>query len=232
MSSGSRTTLDMDLATRDERDAVVEAMITASALDLDDFFGFRVEREESRDVGSTVRFRVHAELAGRPFDTVLVDVGLSDPEIWPAEEISSPGSLSFAGLPAVSVPVLSVEQHVAEKVHALTRMYAGDQRSSRIKDLVDLLLIGETFSLDGPRLSTALTVVFETRGSHVLPTRLPEPPATWKPGLSRIIRDLGREESLNEVHVLVSRFVDPVLARRVSGRWNPEEWRWEGEPDS
>jgi hypothetical protein len=43
-----------------------------------------------------------------------------------------------------SLPVLSLERHVAEKLHAYTGTFGHDEReSTRVKDLVDLVLIGE-----------------------------------------------------------------------------------------
>lgn len=226
-SAGSRTTMDMDLARHGDDDAVVEDLLSAAALDLQDFFVFRVERVENREFGETLRFRVEAELAGRPFDTILVDVGLSDSAVWPSEEVSTPGSLNFAGIPPISIPVLAIEQHVAEKVHAYTRLYGRDQRSSRIKDLVDLLVIGELSVLDATRLRTALQAVFEERRSHQVPTHLPEPPDSWRRGLSRIMNEMGRKETLEDVHALVSRFLDPVLGSSLEGRWDSLEWSWE-----
>ena len=42
------------------------------------------------------------------------------------------------------VPAVAIEQHIAEKLHAYTRTYAADMPSSRVKDLVDLVVIAHT----------------------------------------------------------------------------------------
>ena len=60
---------------------------------------------------------------------------------FPSVGISHEALLGFAEITATNVPVLPLEQHIAEKFHAYTRTYQGGRRSSRVKDLVDLVLI-------------------------------------------------------------------------------------------
>jgi hypothetical protein len=92
--------------------------------------------------------------------------------------VSASDLLGFAGIDAVIVPALAVEQHLAEKLHAYSRVYAGDQPSSRVKDLVDVVVIARTTSVDGDRLTEAVTSIFERRGMHPV-RRLPAPPSAW-----------------------------------------------------
>ena len=49
------------------------------------------------------------------------------------EQIATSNLLEFAGLAGVQVPTLGIEQHLAEKLHAYTREYAGGRRSTRVK---------------------------------------------------------------------------------------------------
>ena len=95
-----------------------------------------------------MRYRVRAELAGRRFEEVMVDMGFSDPLKWKPEPIRGQDLLAFADIEPIEVPVLPLEQHVAEKVHAYTRTYSQGRRSSRAKDLVDLVLVKQFMVLD------------------------------------------------------------------------------------
>ena len=57
--------------------------------------------------------------------------------------------------PAGEMPLDIVRDEVAEKVHAYTRPRATGE-GSRVKDLVDILLIAELRQMDGPLLQQAL----------------------------------------------------------------------------
>jgi Mn-dependent DtxR family transcriptional regulator len=57
---------------------------------------------------------------------------------------------------------VSLEQHVPEKLHAYTGTFGHDEReSTRVKDLVDLVLISESAEIDAKRLRHALATTFE-----------------------------------------------------------------------
>jgi len=68
---------------------------------------------------------VDARLDGRTFVRFHVDLGLGDEILEPIDRVVGDDWLGFAGIPAVSVPTLSAEQHWAEKLHAYTRPREG-----------------------------------------------------------------------------------------------------------
>jgi len=172
------------------------------------------------------RYRVAAELAGRPFETVLVDVGYSDPELWAPEPVRGPDLLAFAGIEPTEAPTLPLEQHLAEKVHAYTRTYAGGRRSSRVKDLADLVLLRTIERLDGQRARVALEQTFEARSTHPMPPELPAPPAAWRRPYRRLASETGIEEDLDAAFDLAAELVDPVLGGEPLESWDPERSRW------
>jgi len=65
-----------------------------------------------------VRYTVRADLAGRRFEQFPVDVALSESSPIHAEPLFGANSLEFADVAALQLPVVSLEQHVAEKLHA------------------------------------------------------------------------------------------------------------------
>jgi hypothetical protein len=224
-----RLTKDADLVRSDDESAATSDFLKAQAIDLDDPFSFLIEKVGVTDQepgASAVRYRVRAELAGRLFEEVLIDVGFLDPIRWPAEPAEGPDLLGFADIRPVTVPTLPLEQQLSEKVHAYTRIYGDGAGSSRVKDLADIVFVSRCRALDGPRLREALEKTFEARATHAIPDALPKPPADWKVPYRTVARQLGIGEDLAGAHQQAGHLLDPVLAGRAGGRWDPERGRW------
>jgi transposase len=223
----SRTTKDMDLVRHDDEEAAVADLIDAAASDLGDFFAFSVEGRAplGDDEPRAVRCRVRAELAGRLFENVVVDTGFADPLGWAPELLRGTDLLAFAGIEPVEVPVVPLEQQVAEKAHAYTRTYGG-QPSSRARDLVDLVLIKQTATLDGTRLRAALRGTFEFRRQHALPASLPPPPAEWSVSYRKLAMEVGLDTQLAAGHREAAALLDPILAGLDARRWDATQGRW------
>lgn len=163
----TRTTKDIDLGRQDDEEAATADFLSAQAVDLGDHFTFAIERTNRLDQvreGVAVRYHAACELAGRLFDDVTVDVAFGDALIAEPEMLRTGALLAFADIDPVEVPAIPLAQHVAEKVHAYTRAYGrGGLTSTRVKDLVDLVLIAETSSLDATQLGEALKATFRNR---------------------------------------------------------------------
>lgn len=227
----TRATKDLDLGyERAQKDAL--ATLQASARqEVGDGFVFTVEKalEISEEDPGAFRFLVRAELAGRAFDEMRVDVAFGDPLLGTPETVKGPGLLEFADINAPVIPVLPLEQHVAEKVHAYTRSYGQGKASSRPKDLIDLVLIGSFARLDANRLRTALEGIFAARGTHPLPQALPDPPAEWRTPYGRMAAEVGLSGDLRAGHRLAARLVDPVLKGDAqNSHWDPTSYSWVG----
>ena len=97
-------------------------------------------------------------LDGRTFVKFHVDLGVGDEVLEPLATVEGEDWLGFAGISAVVVPALSVEQHWAEKFHAYTRQRATP--NSRVRDLVDLVLILEREPPMSERMSAAVDATF------------------------------------------------------------------------
>jgi hypothetical protein len=231
LGSKVRTTRDMDLAQVGSADAATEQLIEAQQVDLGDFLTFEVERTadlDEMDDGSAVRYHLKCSLAGRIFEECVIDVGFDIPAGWDPDVTQSPDLLDFAGIEPVDAPTLAVELHVAEKVHAYTRTY-GEMHSpsSRVKDLIDIALIATHMTLNAATLLRALRDTFAHRRSHELPSRLPEPPGSWRSPYSRLADDVGVPRDLGDGFELAARMLDPLLSgEQSSGRWNPGRREW------
>lgn len=166
------------------------------------------ERERPIDEIETYRFSVDVQYAnGRRFERLKLDIGFADPWIGTPAEIKVPSLLDFAGVPAIVVKAIPIEQQLAEKVHAYTKPY-GAQRSSRVKDLVDMALLLRN-GADVDKLRNSLKIVFTTRETHEIPSTLPRPPEDWRVPYARLAAGLPVPSDLDAGYELVA---DALLA--------------------
>jgi hypothetical protein len=140
------------------------------------------------------RFTVESRLAGRRFETIKVDVGLGDPLVPPLEDLPGSDLLSFAGIPSPVIRATSRAQHLAEKIHALTRPF-DDRINTRVKDLADIMLL-MNLGLPGQSVvRNAVKEIFVGRGSHEIPRRIEDPPVTWVSSFAVMAEDLKLAET-------------------------------------
>ena len=228
----TRATKDIDLAGADNEQTATTRLIAAQAINLHDHFNFDVARTASLDQAEAfraVRYSVTAEVAGRRFEQFPVDVALNEQPTAPSEQLPIPSLLDFADIQPIQMPVIALEQHIAEKVHAYTATYGPqEQHSTRIKDLIDILLIADLAAPHADRLHASLDTTFSRRKRQPLPTALPPPPASWARPYTRTAADVGLPADLGTAHTEAATFLDPILAGTGTGtgRWNPAQKRW------
>ncbi len=232
LGAAARPTKDMDLGREDDIAAATNDMKAAEALDLGDYFSFVITQTKKLDAlesATAVRYKVHASLAGRTFVDITVDVGFSSHAGWVPEALPVPDVLGFAGIEAIAVPVLPLAQHVAEKLHAYTRGYRdGTVQSTRVKDLVDLVLIARHSSLNAATMRAALDGVFKGRGLQTLPQSFPSPPEDWRRSYEKAAIAVSIDPGLQTGHILVGAFLDPLLSPDppLNAAWNSVRQRW------
>lgn len=167
----------------------------------EEWFAFVVPQTAEQDLQipgvQAYRFTVEARLDGREFDKVRVDVGIGDPLIPPLEELKGSDLLSFAEIPSPIIRTTSRAQHLAEKVHAMTRPYE-DRINTRVKDLADIMLLMNLGLPDPPEVRKAVKEIFAGRKSHEIPRRFNNPPATWIPSFEAIAEELNLAETTLE----------------------------------
>jgi hypothetical protein len=226
----TRTTKDIDLGRADDEEAAIEDVTAAQRLVLDDFFNFVATKTDALDEADdfpAIRFHVRAELATRIFEQFVLDIGFTDPITWTPDTLQTSSLLAFAGIEPFSVPTLPIPQHLAEKVHAYTRRYGQDaERSTRPKDLVDILLISTSEHVVGAALREALERTFAARHRQQVPDRLPPAPPGWKEPYRRLASDVDVEADLDAAAAQAQGFLDPVLDGTAAGRWDPMARRW------
>jgi len=174
-----------------------------------DRFVFLVQESDKQDTIApgimAYRFTVEVRLAGRTFEKIRVDIGLGDPLVPPFDELAGSDLLSFAGIPQPVIRATSRAQHLAEKVHALTRPF-DDRINTRVKDLVDIMLLMDMGLPKPPVVKSAVEQIFAARRTHAIPQMIGNPPMTWVSSFTAMAMDIGLAQTT--VEVAASRFND------------------------
>jgi hypothetical protein len=203
----ARATKDVDLTFLKGKDdpesridiEIVELLREASVIDLGDYFEYRIS-EATRDLTNAPyggsRYRVESLVDDRLFVRFQLDVG-SDILVERAEVIEGQGWLEFAGVNNPNFRMISAEQQIAEKIHAYS-MPRGISGNSRVRDLVDLVLLIDSRPLDKGKSLRALSSVFKSRATHDIPLELAPPPDDWAVPFDRLSRECGLNHSISE----------------------------------
>lgn len=229
LTTRARSTNDIDIEWRAGEEELLDALLDAASHDAGDFFAFAIERAGAPEdlLGGSHRFRVSASLAGRPFETFLLDVGFRADDALETETLRTEDLLGFAGIKPVEVDAVRLELQVAEKLHAYTRTYEGGRTSTRPKDLVDLALISELSRLGAAVLRREIDTIFVLRNTHSVPSALPTPPAEWATPFRRLAKEVGAPGELTAGYRDAAALLDPILTGEVgTGQWDSTRRRW------
>ncbi|GAA2181809.1 hypothetical protein GCM10009785_18410 [Brooklawnia cerclae] len=209
----ARSTKDLDLwrlsapigSALDLQDTLDEAL----SRDLLDGFTFHVGLPRQMRIQdaepTTWRIPIRAFYSGSLFTEATIDVVTTD-------NASSHETELLHIEPAVvgeafSISALGLDRHAAEKYHACVRVYANDRPSTRVKDLVDLVLLIEGEWLRPAKLGAAVRRVFRERNNIDPPGSLPDrPPADWERTYASLARETGATVAdVEEAWALASR---------------------------
>lgn len=228
----ARPTRDVDLRTLSEPVAGLDRMRRSIArMPVDDNFSFEfaeTSREMQGAPGGSVRARVVARVAGLEFVTFHIDLASGDALADPPDRFQGSDLLQFAGISPVTFPIYPIAQHLAEKLHAYT--LPRRQENTRVRDLVDLMIIAGTETVETERLARSVQATFAARRTHPIPSQLPGPPAAWAQPFKNLAveAEILPAADLWEGYRLVAQFWDPYLAgRTVHMVWLPDQWRWD-----
>lgn len=194
----ARVTKDLDLGLRAEVDtgaAIQDRLVEVLSADHDSD-GFEFAAATPQLLGAdgaghvTWRVSVAARLAGRTFGGLRLDVSPRPHELVVTEHLTLPNSLAFAGIPAVVAEIVDVNRHAAEKLHAMLRDF-GDRENTRVRDLVDVVLLVEHGLLTPGRLADDVRRVWSERDSAAPPAELPAFPPSWPARYERLVTQHG-----------------------------------------
>jgi hypothetical protein len=216
----ARSTKDLDLTIplqqflrQCEEDDLIGMLQRSSEKKLGDYFVFSFFSSMQELDGAPeggFRFPVEATVDGRVFVKFHIDIGMGDVLVEPTEKIIGEDWLGFAGIAPATMYAISKEQQFAEKLHAYT-LPRKDRPNTRVKDLVDMLLLIREGNVNIAGINESLHKIFQRRNTHQLPTILPQPPDGWDMKFDFLVKECGIKETVSEAIKIVDHFYQKAI---------------------
>ena len=125
--------------------------------------------------------------------------------------LSSRNWLDFADITCPQFPSISNEQQFAEKIHAYAFPYK-NRTSSRVRDIVDMVLLIKNGKLNKDRFKQAIELTFDCYGLIKAPLYLNEPPSTWEASFFELATECELEISLDKAYSIVAKFYNEAIS--------------------
>ena len=143
--------------------------------------------------------------------------------VWGSPELRP----TMLNSPAPRLLCYSRESSIAEKFEAMVKL---GMLNSRMKDFYDIWLLSRQFDFDGPRLTEAIRLTFERRGTE-LPAEIDAFSAPFvenkQTQWAAFRKRLGQDHvpvSFREIAALADSFLSPIVAVLSSGKQSPTNW--------
>jgi hypothetical protein len=228
----ARHSMDIDLAADfDATHAALHQLRLIADHDLHDHFTFVLAEPRSLVKGiAGVRVPVTAQLGPRMFERFSVDL-VTGAQITAAPEVAHPLDLlgDLPGLVRPDYRLYPLVDTLADKVLAVMEQH-GERPSTRFRDLVDIMLILRTSTIDAAALRRALASEHRRRGRSVTVSFAVPDESLWRAGYARTVVDAPNvvERTLDQALPLAKAFLDPILEGAITyGSWNPATRTWE-----
>jgi len=217
----ARATKDIDLTSlkrlNGENDllssTILEELRMLARQDLGDFFVYHIG-EAQLDLDNApyggARYPVTALIDGKLFVRFQLDAG-ADAVVIQTETMRGVDWLGFCGIPSPVFSMISLEQQFAEKLHAYTLPRLG-RPNTRVKDLVDMVLLAKMRSMNLEVLKEALRLVFKVRQTHPLPQKIDIPPEAWKIPYNELAKECALMLNLDEAFREVEKIYTQIRA--------------------
>ena len=196
----ARVTRDMDLMSEEaDLDASVSRLATVIRADLGDHYDFELVKVTNKDVkpgqaGVSGRKLSLAVYCGKPRPNITIDL-VAESALTEAPERAVVDGLRIPGITPPTVRLYPLVDHIADKVAATHTIHPGGHRSTRIRDMVDLVLFALSQTVDGAFHTDAAPHIVRCATGVARPVPEPGPPTSAARRASRLRRctcTLGR----------------------------------------
>ena len=229
----SRTTrdIDLDLVEKASAEVVIQDLKTMVERDMGDWCRFVLDKyEETPDENGysrLLKLRFSSYIGEQEKDPILIDLSLGSVITDSPQKITPVSRVEVDELAVSDYLVYPIADHIAEKVCAVVEQHNG-RSSSRVKDLVDLVMIALHETVLGSKLQTALRSEFAKRQLAMIASfRIPD---TWITQYPKVARQTFLEEpylNSDSAVKLVRKMIDPALRNLVTRKqWSPVEQSW------
>jgi hypothetical protein len=176
------------------------------------------------------RWSLAVNLGTKRFASLTLDIGIEETSFRRPDVVRGPDLLSFAGISRTAVRVIPVEYHLAEKLHAYSCIYANERESTRVKDLLDIVLLAGHHPISREDLSAAIHDVFGSRSTHAIPDRLGDAPDGWRSTFRTLAAPLGISPEVGDAVQLARDLFAPALREQIDRCvWDPNKRQWDSE---
>ena len=226
-----RPTMDIDMLGRTRNEAadivfqvrdILTTNVTIDGLvfDTDSIQGERIVEDADYE---GIRIRFLGSLGSAKIN-MRVDIGFGDVVYPDPEEADLPTILDF---PPPRLLCYSRESSISEKFEAMVKLGV---LNSRMKDFYDIWLLSLQFDYDGVKLTEAIRLTFERRGTK-LPLEIEaftesfiEAKQTqWAAFCKRLQQDQV-PTSFGEIVISVDRFLSPIVSALSTNKPSPVKW--------
>ena len=229
-----RPTRDVDLYRKAYTlDEALDDLRHLAAIDLGDHFVFQyIGREKSiggEEQPYTEGYAVSFDIliGGRSKNTLNVDLSIGVGITAPIATVEPTNALRLPRLVNHGYRLYPAVDQIADKVCATMQSFH-DRRSSREKDLVDLVVLAVTHDGEGSALRIAIATEARLRQmegfSHI---DIPESWGRRYTDMAKTVPYCARYPTVEIAAALMTRFIDPALNGTADGKtWSREQLDW------
>ncbi len=228
----ARATRDIDLlSTTSSLDRALEDLKRLALRDLDDFVTFEfidarpIKTADEYRSGLTVRFA--CLLGARKVHDVSIDLVVDEVTLEDVDVVTPLDRLDIRGVDTCDYCVYPIDAVLADKLCGIIEPHAG-RPSSRVKDLVDVLVVISSMGVDGDRLASRIDTELSVR-KLVRPQEF-HLPAHWNQQYSVTYAVMSKRAHLpdaaahlNDAQELAQKLFNPALDATSRGK----EWNWQ-----
>jgi hypothetical protein len=83
--------------------------------------------------------------------------------------------------------------------------------NSRVRDLVDMVLLVHSGTLSKAKIAEAIRVTFDRRGTHTMPNVVPRPPAEWQKPYDALARECNLSGQVEDAFAGLREFMELIF---------------------
>ena len=233
----ARATRDIDLLSKERSlEGALEKLKAVASIDLGDHMRFVFE--SAREIKAEDEYRSGLNVVFTPWlgpkrmQPISIDLVVDEIPLEEAELITPADRIRVEGVEVFDYLVYPTESALADKLCAMVERHDG-RPSSRVKDLVDVLVYATTCSVDGGRLTSSIRR--EAGARRLVLAESFVIPEEWEGAYGRQFAKLCAQTGLSSAYTsiaeatkLAAKLFDPALSGGAEGlSWDPEmlEWR-------
>ena len=232
----ARATRDIDLLSKEQSlEGALEALKAAASVDLGDHMRFvfesanEIKTEDEYRSGLSVVFTPW--LGPKRMQPISIDLVVDEIPLEEAEVVTPADRIRVEGVEVCDYLVYPVESALADKLCAMIERHDG-RPSSRVKDLVDVLVYATTCAVDGGKLTSSIKR--EAGARRLVLAESFAVPEGWEKAYGRQFAKLCAQTRLSDAYSsiaeaakLAAKLLDPALRGEVEGlSWDPEGLEW------